>query len=57
MQLLLTYDIDSEISLVRAVSIGAFAAVVDKPVAVARADRGPARGISGEPYEVIGFAI
>ena len=28
MQLLLTYDIDSEISLVRAVSIGAFAAVV-----------------------------
>uniref|UniRef100_A0A6C0BGL4 Uncharacterized protein n=1 Tax=viral metagenome TaxID=1070528 RepID=A0A6C0BGL4_9ZZZZ len=35
----------------------AFAAVVDSPVAVARAERGPAKGISGEPYEVIGFAM
>ena len=37
--------------------IRALAAVVDNPVAAANADRGPAKGISGEPLLVMGFAI
>jgi hypothetical protein len=33
----------------------AFAAVVESPVAVASADLGPLRGISGLPLTIIGF--
>ena len=35
----------------------ALAAVVERPVAVARAERGPANGISGEPRDEMGFAM
>ena len=37
--------------------INALAAVVERPVAVASAERGPANGISGEPYDVTGLDI
>jgi hypothetical protein len=37
--------------------MSAFAAVVDKPVAEARAERGPLRGVSGLPRTVIGFTM
>ena len=37
--------------------IRAFAAVVDRPVAAANADLGPAKGISGDPRAKMGFAI
>ena len=40
-----------------AAPIRALAAVVESPVAVASAERGPAKGISGDPYEVTGFDI
>ena len=40
-----------EVAAVAAVKgpINALAAVVERPVAVASAERGPAKGISGEP--------
>ena len=37
--------------------MSALAAVVDKPVAEASAERGPLKGVSGLPRTVIGFTI
>ena len=51
-------DFSDEVAAVATGIIGpikALAAVVERPVAVASAERGPAKGISGEPYDVTGL--